>query len=149
MRHHLVVLHNQYLNLLLAGEKRIECRLSSARRPPYEAVTRGDLLWLKLPSGPIRAVAMAGECSFRALHREGELTSLIRQFAGDIRAQTGFFEDAAKWARFCTLIWIETVIAIRPMTVRKADQRAWVVMDEMPWPGMRVAGRKGPLKNRP
>ncbi len=149
MQHHLVVLHNQYLKLMLAGEKRIECRLSSAKRPPYKVVAHGDLLWFKLPSGPIRAVATAGECSFRMLNQPVGLARFIRPYADDIRAQAGFFESAAEWAKYCTLIWIETVVTIQPMSIRKADQRAWVVMDEMPWPGMHVTGRKRPLRGQP
>ncbi len=138
MRHHLVILRGQYLDLLLAGKKQIECRLSSVRRPPYKAVGPGDLLWFKLPSGPVRAVATTGDCVFYALDGEGDLARLARHYAGRIHAAEGFFEDAAKWARFCSLIWIDTVVGIRPMTVQKSDQRAWVVLDQMPWPGMRV-----------
>jgi len=142
MRHHLVVLHAHYLELLLDGSKRIECRLSKVMRPPFRAVTAGDLLWLKLPSHPVQAVAMAGECLFRELGTGPDLEALIDEHGALIGAANGFFENAVDWARFCSLIWIETVVAIQPMTVYKSDQRAWVVLDEMPWPGMRVGSGK-------
>jgi hypothetical protein len=139
MRHHLVVLHRRYLDLLLDGRKRVECRFSKIKRPPYEAVAPGDLLWLKLPSGPVEAVARAAECRFQTL-RSGEDVRRIQRAHGDaISAPDEFYVEAASWARYCTLIWIETVLAIRPMTVYKPDQRAWAVLGRAPRPGMRVA----------
>jgi hypothetical protein len=149
MRHHLVVLHEHYLDLLLVGKKQIECRLSSARRPPFEAVARGDLLWLKLPSRPILGVASAGDCRFQRLGGRGDLAAVVQAHGDSICAVAGFFEEAAHWARFCSLIWIDTVVAIRPMTVHKSDMRAWVVLDQMPWPGMRVALQRGRPTARP
>ncbi|MCG8404452.1 MAG: ASCH domain-containing protein [Phycisphaerales bacterium] len=141
MRHHLVVLHDQYLNLMLSGSKRIECRISTIRRPPFEAVSPGDLLWLKPPSRPVRAMAVAGRCLFRALRSETDLPELIEKYADQICAVDGFFRNAAEWARFISLIWIETVVLIGPMSIRKSDQRAWVALDRMPVPGMRVGSR--------
>ncbi len=149
MQHHLVILHEHYLNLLLVGKKRIECRLSSVRRPPFGAVARGDLLWLKPPSRPVLGVASAGDCCFQRLAHRGELAGVVQEHGDSICAVAGFFDDAARWARFCSLIWIDTVVAIRPMSVHKSDQRAWVVLDRMPWPGMRVAGGPGRPKARP
>lgn len=138
VRHHLVVLHEKYLQMLLAGDKQIECRLSSDRRPPFGRVADGDLLWLKLPSRPIHAVATAGHCLFRELADGGDLARTAREFGRLIGAPGSFYEDAAPWARYCSLIWIETVVRLRPMPVSKSDTRAWVVLDGMPWPGMRL-----------
>jgi hypothetical protein len=137
-RHHLVVLHKRYLNALLAGVKRIECRLSAVKRSPYGAVAPGDLLWLKLPSRPVHAVARAGACRYRELHRACDLEELARRHADLIRAEPAFFAGAARWARFASLIWIETILAIRPLAVSKSDKRAWVVLDGAPRPGMRI-----------
>ena len=138
MRHHLVILHRQYLDLLLGGRKRVECRLSSVRRAPYEAVAPGDLLWLKPPSQAVCAVVTAGECEFRELTTPDDLARVQREHGRVICAAPGFFEEAACWARFCSLIWIKTVVSIQPMPVWKSDQRAWVVLREAPRPGMRV-----------
>ncbi|MBN2562739.1 MAG: ASCH domain-containing protein [Phycisphaerae bacterium] len=183
VQHHLVVLHERYLELLLSGKKRIECRFSSVKRAPFEAVANGDLLWLKVPSGPVQAIATAGDCLFRELAARGkrensgsetplltvkttggtpvpqfchglpdsrcDLAALRREYGDLICAAAGFFEDAARWARFCSLIWIETVVLIQSMPVYKSDQRAWVVLDEMPWPGMRLSGGRRRVRARP
>jgi len=148
VRHHLVILRDEYLELMIAGRKRIECRLSAVRRPPFEAVSPGDLLWLKLPSRPIHAVATAGQCEFHALGAGTSLNTLLSKWSAQICAAEGFFEGASAWAKFASLIWIETVVVIRPMPVYKSDQRAWVVLDQMPSPQMRI-GRQREITTRP
>jgi len=148
MRHHLVVLQDEYLELMVAGRKRIECRLSTMRRPPFEAVSPGDLLWLKLPSRAVHAVATAGRCAFHELKSGSDLGMLLSQWSRQICAADGFFDGASTWAKFASLIWIETVVVIRPMPIYKSDQRAWVVLDQMPFPEMRI-GRKRRIITRP
>lgn len=142
MRHHLVILRDEYLESMVAGRKRIECRLSTMRRPPYEAVSPGDLMWLKLPSRPIHAVATVGRCSFHELRTGSDLGTLLSKWTTQICAAEGFFDGASAWAKFASLIWIETVVVIRPMPIYKSDQRAWVVLDQMPFPQMRIGGRR-------
>lgn len=138
MRHHLVVVRANYLKRLLSGRKTIECRLSKIRRPPFQAVDCGDLLWLKPPSGPIRAVARVGPCEFHTLDTDDALDRLTARHAAAICADAEFFDGAALWARFCSLIWIETVIKLGPLQVSKNDPRAWVVLDAPPRPGARI-----------
>lgn len=147
MRHHLVVLRQEYLDSMLAGRKQIECRLSAIRRPPFQAVSPGDLMWLKLPSRPIHAVATADRCLFCELRTRTDLGTLLDEWSGQICAAAGFFEGASDWARYASLIWIQTVVVIRPMPIYKSDQRAWVVLDQMPFPNMRV-GRRKPITTR-
>ena len=153
MRHHLVVVRDRYLGLILAGKKTVECRLSSVRKPPFGVASPGDLLWLKPPSQPIRAVAVAGRCLFRELRIPSDLPRLAQEHADQILAEEGFFADAVPWARFASLIWIRTVVNIRALPVRKSDQRAWVTLDGPPDPGMRISERarrvlhRGELRN--
>ncbi|MFQ5429657.1 MAG: hypothetical protein ACE5E1_05030 [Phycisphaerae bacterium] len=142
MRHHLVILRDVYLDALLAGRKRIECRLSSIRRPPFEAVEPRDLLWFKRPSRPIHAVAVAGRCAFRELNAPADLARFVEPHTARICAEEGFFRDAAQWARFATLIWIDTVVRVSPIPIRKSDQRAWVVLDQMPIPHRPIASAR-------
>jgi len=144
-RHHIVVVRPPYLEALLAGRKQVECRLSKLRRPPFESCAPGDLLWFKLPSRAICAFGVAGRCEFRRLVRGGELAAVVTLQAARICAEPGFFEDASRWARYVSLIEIRSIVRIRPMMVSKSDQRGWVVLDRLPFPGMAI-GRQG---NRP
>lgn len=138
-QHHLLVVRRPYLDLLLTGRKRIECRLSTMRRPPYECVRSGEVLWLKQPSGPIRGLAVAGRCEYHALDGCGrDLAEIAARHRDAIRAEDGFFVDAAGWARYVSLIWIDRIAAIAPLTIVKRDQRAWVVLAAPPMPGMPI-----------
>jgi hypothetical protein len=134
------VLHERYFDLLRRGKKRIECRLSAIRRPPFESVGPGDHLWLKLPSRGVRGIAVVGAAISRSAGDGDGLVQWVQRYSRDIAADRPFFADAADWARFATLIWIQSLVTIQPMRVSKADQRAWVVLAHPPFPGMRIGG---------
>ncbi len=139
MRHHLAIVRAKYLDLLLSGRKTIECRLSKIRRPPFEAVDGGDLLWLKLPSGPIRAVARARTCEYHRLESGDALQALMTRHSAGICAAPEFLDGADEWARYCSLIWIDAVVGLGSLPVVKNDQRAWVVLNRAPRPGQPIA----------
>jgi len=137
-RHHLVVIHQRYLTAMLAGEKCMECRLSRLRKPPFEEVAAGDVLWLKPPSRPICAMASVGDCQFRELYPGEVLADVVAPFVTAIAADAGFFDDAEPSARFLSLISLTKVVSLAPIAVSKRDQRAWVVLDGPVRPGMRI-----------
>ena len=64
---HLAILKRAYLNLILAGEKTIECRLTRMAKPPFGVVKKGQRIYLKESSGPVRAVARAGKVISRQI----------------------------------------------------------------------------------
>lgn len=156
MQHHLVVVREPYLKLLLSGEKRIECRLSAIRRAPFQAVAEGDLLWFKLSSGPVLAVAVVERAESRTSNSGANLVRWVRSHDRLIHAEPAFYDEAGDWVRFATLVWLRAVIAIRPMRISKTDQRAWVVLKIAPRPGMQIGGAnkvalsaKAPSSRRP
>ncbi len=109
MTSHLAVLHRQYLDLVLSGEKTIESRLTKTRRAPFGKIATGDTIYFKQSSGPIRAVATAGKVV--------TLTDLNPQRVCEIRDQYNdqIGGNRAAWERrmqskYGTLIWIENVI---------------------------------------
>ncbi|MBX3395732.1 MAG: ASCH domain-containing protein [Phycisphaerae bacterium] len=138
MRHHLVVLHKRYLQRMATGRKRVECRLSSIRRIPFQAVDPGDLLWFKLPSGPICGIGVAGACHYHELSEPADLRQIIKPYRDIIQAESDFFLGAEAWSRYLSLIQLETFLAIQPMNVMKSDQRSWVVLEAGPRPMMRI-----------
>jgi ASC-1-like (ASCH) protein len=143
MRHHLVVLHEPYFRLLITGRKRIECRLSSMRKPPFQSVAEGDLLWFKLPSGPVCGVAGVDRAAFHVIREPAQFQALVRDHARDIGAADGFFEDAQAWVRYVSLIWPAWVMRVKPIRVMKTDQRAWMILPHPPRPGMRLPATAG------
>jgi hypothetical protein len=124
---------------MLAGRKSIECRLSSVCKAPFKAVSPGDMLWLKPPSQPIRAVARAGACRFIRLTDSNDVLQIAAQHGRQISAPAAFFESARAWAKFASLIWIESVVSLAPLSIIKRDQRAWVVLDGPPRPGKSIS----------
>ena len=119
-RHHLVVLWPTYLGLILKGAKRMECRLSRHRCPPFGWVKRGDWLWLKQSSGPIRGVARAGRVATLTLPGPHALQAVRTQYGHMICADSAFWDQRSD-CRFCTLIWLEHAaqtdcLSVRPET---------------------------------
>jgi hypothetical protein len=57
---HLVILHKPYLDLILAGTKTVESRLSRRRHPAATRLRPGDALYLKQAGGDVRGRATAG-----------------------------------------------------------------------------------------
>ena len=55
---HLVILHRPYLELILAGTKTVESRLSKNRHPAATRCRRGDVLYLKEAGGDVRGRAV-------------------------------------------------------------------------------------------
>lgn len=147
MRHHLVVLQRQYLQRMAVGRKRIECRLSSIRRSPFQAVNPGDLLWFKVPSGPICGIGVAGPCHYHELAAPSELQKIVEPYRGMIQADADFFNGAEVWSRYLSLIRLEAFLSIRPMIVSKSDQRSWVVLEECPRPMMRIGVNKKSIRS--
>ena len=139
-RQHLVVVEQRYIRAMLAGTKSIEARLSRMRKPPWGEVAKGDLLWLKPPSRPITALAVAGRCRFESPTCQESVIAILSGAANEIAAQPGFFDAATPHARFVSLIEIARVVALNPIPFQKRDRRAWVVLDGPLYPNMNVAG---------
>jgi ASC-1-like (ASCH) protein len=137
VRHHLAVIHDQYLTALLEGRKRIECRLSSVRKPPFEQAAAGDLVWFKQPSGPVRAVGCVGAYEFVRVSGEADVARIAREHGKDIQAPAAFWKNT-DWARYVSLLWMEWTMTVTPFAVDKRDQLAWVVLTAPPRPGQSI-----------
>ncbi len=126
---HLAVLVEPYLESILRGRKTVESRFSLRRLPPYQRVSPGDVLLLKRAGGPIIGISRVAGVTFYRLDRE-RLRSIRENLADAIcPADKGFWREREK-ALFATLIWLENVKAIDPLSLRKRDRRAWVILTE-------------------
>ena len=89
MNYHLVILKKPYLDLILAGAKTIELRLTRAKRPACGRVRPGDRLFLKPSGGPVCGLAMAKNVEYYEDRQTG-LAGLGRTDAGErFRSITG------------------------------------------------------------
>jgi len=109
MTTHLAVLHRQYLDLVLSGEKTIESRLTKTRRAPFGKINTGDTIYFKQSSGPIRAVATAGRILSLTDLNPQRISEIFEQYNDRISGADPVWERK-KHARYGTLIWIENVI---------------------------------------
>jgi hypothetical protein len=127
VNYHLVILKKPYLDLILAGEKTIELRLTRAKRPAGGRVRRQDRLFLKQSGGPVCGLATVKDVQYyEGLTPEG-IRQIQRRYNDQIRG------DAAVWEslmdrRSGFLVWLSDVRRIDPIRIAKQDWRAWVVL---------------------
>ena len=55
---HVAILMRRYLDLVLAGRKTIESRLTRTSRAPYEQIHAGERIYFKVSAGPFMATAV-------------------------------------------------------------------------------------------
>lgn len=121
---HLAVFSEPFLSLLLSNRKTADIRMSQARCAPFGTVHTGDIVLIKEVSGPIRAAATVSKVhSFLTA-----VTSIskIRDMYGKMLCAPDAFWSRRKAAKYATVIELEHVWMIEPITVPKRDRRAWV-----------------------
>jgi ASC-1-like (ASCH) protein len=127
--YHLVILKKPYLNMILAGQKRVELRLYKSKHPAFGRVFAGDKLFLKVSSGPVCATATVEKVkTFENLTSE-RILSLKQQYNHEIGGGDEHWQSKMN-CKYCLLIWPKDVKAIEPVRIWKKDWRAWVVLTE-------------------
>ncbi len=139
MIHHLVIVQSRYVAAILRGTKSIECRLSKTRVPPFDAVHRGDRLWIKLPAGPIVARARVRRVTYYSPVTSAVLGLIASRYGHGIRAEPRFLSRHQN-VQYATIILMGNVTRLNPFWIRKRDRRAWVVLQGPPRPIRSAAG---------
>ncbi len=129
VRVHLAIFVEPYLSLVIDGRKTIESRFGVHMCAPHGRVSANDLLLLKRASGPVIAVCQVVTTWFFDL-RATALDRIRERFAGPLCAEDPAFWLARAHASFATLMKIDRVTALEPITVQKRDRRGWVVVRE-------------------
>lgn len=141
---HLAIIRARYLGDIITGRKTVECRLGKMGYPPHGQVQSGDIIWFKLPSGPVRALARVRRVRVFEALGAALLRRIRREWGARIRAPQAFWAKACH-AKVATLIWLDHVCPLRPYRVGKSDRRAWVVLAKPPMPDRPgVVSRGGP-----
>jgi ASC-1-like (ASCH) protein len=131
---HVAVLMKRFLDLVLSGEKTVECRLTRDAREPYQCIEVGERIYFKQSGGPYRATAVAEHVVFESGLTPGRIRQLKRDYDDVLCGEPEFW----RWkrnARFCTLIWLT---AVEPTSsgpdLAPLQGRAWIVLrDEPAW----------------
>ncbi len=125
---HLGVFVEPFLQYILDGKKTMETRFSIVRCAPYERVESGDAVLLKKSGGAVVGICRIRSARFYRLEKDS--WDEIKTFAHDICAEDPEFWEQRKKASFATLMRIDNVKLITPITVKKRDRRGWVVLQE-------------------
>lgn len=129
---HVAVLLKPYLDLILSGEKTVECRMTRQSRAPFEMIERGERIYFKQSAGPYRAAAIVDHVLCEANLTPQRIAEIKRDYNDLIRGDDAVW-DAKRDSRYITLIWLrevqpcDTGPAIPPM-----QGAAWRALDEEP-----------------
>jgi ASC-1-like (ASCH) protein len=127
---HVAVLLKPYLDLILAGTKTVECRLTQQALAPYEQIERGERIYFKQSSGPYRATAIAGEVLFERDLSPQRVREIKRDYNELIHGAAEFWRIKRN-SRYLTLIWLTDVQPIeRGPEIPPLQGRAWVVLSD-------------------
>jgi dephospho-CoA kinase len=124
---HLAILVEPYLQFILEGRKTVESRFSMRRCAPYECVQRGDIVFLKRSSGPIVGLCQIADAWFYRL--DPDSWNMIRkEFTQALCAQDPDFWQVRRHATFATLMRLQHVRTLSPLSYTKRDRRGWVIL---------------------
>ena len=123
---HLAVLREPYLKFILEGKKTIETRFARRACPPFERVSKGDVILLKRTPGDVVGVCTVEQVWFYRLDSKS-LATIESKFARAICPADSTFWEERKEATVATLLLISKVAQIPPFKVEKRDRRGWVV----------------------
>ena len=125
MNYHLVILKKPYLDLILAGEKTIELRLTRAKRPAGRRVLCEDRLFLKQGGGPVCGLATVKNVQYYEGLAPERIRQIQRRYNDQIRGDDAVWESLMdRPSGF--LVWLNDVRRIDPIWIAKQDWRAWV-----------------------
>lgn len=131
---HVAVVKREYVELILAGKKTAELRLTRSRGAPHGRVAEGERLYFKQSSGAVRATAVVTRVETHdGLTREG-ISRLEAATARTVRGSRAFF-DERRDARYASVIHFDSVepCASGPdfSAERAASPRAaWLVLPD-------------------
>ncbi|MBN1435723.1 MAG: ASCH domain-containing protein [Sedimentisphaerales bacterium] len=133
MRTHLAILKPQYLNLILAGKKTVESRLTKQKRTPFGQIQPGELIYLKQSSGPIRATAIAHKVKLFKNLTPNQIKNIEKQYNHLILGNNEYWHSKAD-AQFCTLVWLKNITPITPYRIQRSGMAAWdTAANNDPW----------------
>lgn len=141
---HVAVLLKPYLDLVLAGQKTVECRLTRQPLAPFEQVEPGERIWFKQSAGPFRATAVAGHVIFEDNLTPAKVARLRRDY-NDLICGEAHFWKLKSASRYCTLIWLADVQPIDAgPKIRPLQGLAWLGIEDgaIQRPGPPIRARK-------
>lgn len=118
------------LEKILSGEKMIESRWYINRKLPFRTVKDGDIIYFKDSGEPVSACAVVKRALFFENLDERKIRWILSKYGSRILLDQS---DAGRLIgkRFCTLIFLKNIKAIKPFTVDKkgyGTMSAWITV---------------------
>lgn len=127
MCYHTAILERHYLDLILSGQKRIECRLTRIPCPPFRRIATNETVLLKESSGPVRGEVIVKKVEFFDNLCPDKIARIRSKYNDQIMAVPDFWESRSD-CRWCTLIWFRNIRAIVPYRIkRRGMQACWCI----------------------
>lgn len=148
---HVAVVMREYAELILAGKKTVEARLTVQARPPWGVVTPGERVYFKIRSGPVAVTAVvSGVTSVRPEGAAG-VAQLRDEWEPRVLGGDAYWAERGK-ARYATLVEVRDPEAVEygpPGAVPggMANRSAWrlLPLEADVWPGC-VSKRLGSIE---
>jgi len=125
---HLAIFRQPYLDLLLSGEKTADARFSKNRIAPFGQIERGDIVLLKLTSGPALGRATVDEVHFFSDLTPEAIDALHSRYNSQLCFTDDFWKQY-RHARYGTLIMFREVKRVQPIYVWSKGRSGWQVLD--------------------
>jgi len=122
---------------ILAGDKTVESRWYKARRPPWNAIGRGDAVYFKDSGKPVNMVArVAKVIQFSDLdpRKVGEILQKYGSGIGIEERDSRKFFEAFRDKRYCILVFLKDVREVEPFYIDKSGfglMSAWLMLDDV------------------
>lgn len=131
---HVAVVMPRYLQLILAGRKTAELRLTRSRTPPHGVVSVGERVYFKQTSGSVRATAVVELVEFFEGLSPEAIQLLAERTRDTVRGGRDFFQSKMN-ARYASVVH---VVRVEPCSSgpdfsaqRRAQPRAaWLVLPD-------------------
>jgi len=130
MADHVAILKWPYAQMILDGQKTVECRLTRTARAPYGCIKAGERIIFKVSSGPFIATAIASKVEFSDNLTPKKVASLRQRFNHAIHGDDAFWASKCD-SRYATLIHLRDVKrTAQAPKLPPSRGRAWFVLDQ-------------------
>lgn len=128
IRGHLAILTQPYLDKIIEKKKTIESRFTKSKVIPFRKVQGDDILFLKESSGPILAITIVSDVKFFSHLSTEDFDKLMVKYGKELAVEESF-KEFKRQSNYGSLIFLEDVLAIKPISLVKSDRRPWIILN--------------------
>lgn len=123
---HLGIFVEPFLSFLLEGQKTVESRFSANRQAPFQVAHENDILLVKASGGPIVGICRIVTAWY--YHLDEASWADIKSYSHLLCIQDPLFWQQKAAASYASLLSIDKVSVVSPVSFPKRDRRGWMVL---------------------